>query len=93
MATNGVIQSFKENAIWILLTAFFTLIPFYFNTKSSIDYINKDIDIVNSKVYQNETTIHDINGSQLVQQEKLKNIEDRLERIEKKLDYLIENDQ
>jgi len=90
MTTNAIISSFKENIVWIIITAFFTLIPFYYNTNSTISYINEKIEVEHTKNELNTLAIQDLNSNQLVQQERFKNIEKRLDNIEKKLDYLIE---
>lgn len=90
MAFKKVITSIKDNVAWILLSAIFMLVPFYYNTASSLNYMEEKLDDVALKSETNQMTIYSLQSSQMVQEEKLTNIEKRLESIEKKLDYLIE---
>lgn len=92
-AKTDIAKKITENLIWVVITATFMLIPFYYNTTSSMSYTNEKIEVITDRVASNEQDLDELTGGQLVQQEKLGNIEKRLESIEKKLDYLIENSQ
>jgi len=91
MTTNKVITSFRENVIWVFITAIFTLLPFYYNTTSSLEHSNEKIELLSKEVKTNQLSIQFLSSSQMVEEERFKSIEKRLENIEKKLDYLIEN--
>jgi len=91
MTLKQITTKLREGVLWVVLGAIFTIVPFYYNTNSTLANANNRIDIVTLKTESNEIAVKSLEGSQLVQEERFRNIEQRLERIEKKLDYLIEN--
>ncbi|CAG5086754.1 hypothetical protein [Parvicella tangerina] len=92
-AKSDISKKITENLVWVIITATFMLIPFYYNTTSSMSYTNEKIEVITERVESNEDELDELSGGQLVLQEKFNHIEKRLESIEKKLDYLIESSQ
>lgn len=90
MTTKQILAKFREGAIWIVLGAIVSIVPFYYNTNASIGAIENKAEIHDSEINEVKTEFSNIKGLQSVQEERHINIQRRLERIEKKLDYLIE---
>ncbi len=90
MTTKQILAKIKEGAVWIVLGAVVSIVPFYYNTNASIELIEGKVQVQEHEINEVKTEFNNIKGVQSVQEERHINIQRRLERIEKKLDYLIE---
>ena len=92
MTTKEVIDKIKDGVIWVVVGALFTIIPFYYNTNSAVDKVEQETISNTSEINNLKTKFSNNREDIVVLQERNSQIEKRLERIEKKLDYLIEQD-
>ncbi len=75
----------------ILVVALLSLIPFYYQTIAAVDQNVQKIDKLEENHAKMDEEIDDISFVLGTMNERIKSNEKRLERIEKKIDYLIEN--
>lgn len=93
MTTNEITRKVKDTLVWIAVGALISLIPFYYQTKANIDanYKNSNNNAVELK--ENKHQLIEVKNSQIVHEERQVQILKRLEKIENKIDYLIEHNE
>lgn len=94
---NSLGKSLRSILLSAILGAVLALIPFYFNSKSALEIHSNEIQDLKTEVHALERTdkatekaVSELENKPLLNDEKIKSIDQRLNRIEKKIDYLIE---
>ncbi len=85
-----LIDSIKQGLIVVLLGAVFAVIPFYFQT-GAMTIQNEQTDSEQKKqIEQTNERLHQLEVQKAVDGTEIKLIKESVDRIEKKVDYLIE---
>ncbi len=88
---NQLNDKFLKIVTPILVVALLSLIPFYYQTIAAVDQNAEKIDKLEENHAKIDEEIDDISFVLGTMNERIKSNEKRLERIEKKIDYLIES--
>lgn len=92
MNTQRMLEKVKEGVIFIAVGAIAAMIPFYFQT-SAMTTENKQVDTEQTVLIERtQTRVHALELQEAVDVTEIKQIKESLQRIEKKIDRLIEHD-
>jgi len=89
----SVWDQIKQGALMILVGALFSLIPFYFNTMAMTEQNKLDIEKQSTEFKEIISRVRSLEVNGAVDNTEIRQINLRLERIEKKIDRLIDTEQ
>ena len=85
-------DNLKQGVLLILIGAVFSVVPFYFQTVAQTTQNSQDISGLKTGLEQTRLQLEQTDKTGLVNETEIKQIKASLERIEKKIDRLIDED-
>ena len=82
----------KQGVLLVLIGAVFSVVPFYFNTTAMTEQNHQTNETQQQEIDETLTRIRNLELKGAVDDTEIKQIKESLERIEKKIDRLIESE-
>jgi hypothetical protein len=83
----------KQGVVMILIAAVFSVVPFYFQTSAATVQLQQTNSTQDTEIGETKTRIQQLELRGAVNETETKQIKESLDRIEKKIDRLIEEQQ
>ena len=92
MFTKSTLEKIKQNVVILTFGMVLSIVPFYFQTKAMTEDHQEKITEQIEALKKQEERLKELEVQGAIDDTEIKQINERLERIEKKIDRLIERD-